>query len=136
MAIFGTVVGTSFLYPNGFKTVTKHSAFSLSRRTTGSSFRLNCSTEKSSIKIVKNPPESTLSELGVRSWPKWGCPPSKFPWTYSSRETCYLLEGKVKVYPDDGEAVEIGAGDMVVFPKGMTCTWDVSQAVDKHYKFD
>ncbi|CAA0837714.1 RmlC-like cupins superfamily protein [Striga hermonthica] len=96
-------------------------------------------TERLGIKIVKNPPESKLSDLGVRSWPKWGCPPSKFPWTYSSKETCYILEGKVKVYPDgsaEDEAVEIGAGDLVVFPKGMTCTWDVSQAVDKHYKFD
>ncbi|CAN1302696.1 hypothetical protein LINPERPRIM_LOCUS25580 [Linum perenne] len=93
--------------------------------------------EKSGIKIVRNPPESKLSDLGVRSWPKWGCPPSKFPWTYSSRETCYLLQGKVKVYPQGSdEGVEITAGDLVEFPNGMTCTWDVSVAVDKHYKFD
>lgn len=68
---------------------------------------------------------------------RWGCPPSKFPWTYSAKETCYLLEGKVKVTPDGAdEAVEIGAGDFVVFPKGMSCTWDVSVAVDKHYNFE
>ncbi|KZV33104.1 hypothetical protein F511_03370 [Dorcoceras hygrometricum] len=94
-------------------------------------------TEKSGIKIVRNPTDSKLSDLGVRSWPKWGCPPSKFPWTYSSTETCYLLKGKVKVYPDGSdEAVEIGAGDLVVFPKGMSCTWDVSETVDKHYQFE
>ncbi|KDP37802.1 hypothetical protein JCGZ_06704 [Jatropha curcas] len=93
--------------------------------------------EKSGIKIVRNLPESKLTELGVRAWPKWGCPPSKFPWTYSAKETCYLLEGKVKVHPDGSdEAVEIGAGDLVVFPKGMSCTWDVSVGVDKHYKFE
>ncbi|XP_059637326.1 uncharacterized protein LOC132279386 isoform X2 [Cornus florida] len=93
--------------------------------------------EKLGIKIQKNPPESKLTELGIRKWPKWGCPPSKFPWTYTSKETCYLLEGKVKVYPDGSdEAVEIGAGDLVVFPKGMSCTWDVSEAVDKHYNFE
>ncbi|KAI3785395.1 hypothetical protein L1987_44513 [Smallanthus sonchifolius] len=94
-------------------------------------------TEKSGIKIVKNPPESQLIDLGVRSWPKWGCPPSKFPWTYSAKETCYLLKGKVKVYPEGSdEGVEIGAGDLVVFPKGMNCTWDVSETVDKHYNFE
>ncbi|XP_051115410.1 uncharacterized protein LOC127240654 [Andrographis paniculata] len=94
-------------------------------------------TEQQGVKIVRNPSESQLSELGVRSWPKWGCPPSKFPWTYSSKETCYLLEGKVKVYPEGSDkAVEIGAGDLVVFPKGMSCTWDVSKAVDKHYQFE
>ncbi|OAY24281.1 uncharacterized protein LOC110604426 [Manihot esculenta] len=93
--------------------------------------------EKSGVKIVRNPPESKLTELGVRSWPKWGCPPSKFPWTYSDKEICYLLKGEVKVYPDGSdEAVEIGAGDLVEFPKGMSCTWDVSVGVDKHYKFE
>uniref|UniRef100_A0A103JSJ6 (S)-ureidoglycine aminohydrolase cupin domain-containing protein n=1 Tax=Cynara cardunculus var. scolymus TaxID=59895 RepID=A0A103JSJ6_CYNCS len=94
-------------------------------------------TEKLGIKIVKNPPESKLTDLGVRSWPKWGCPPSKFPWTYSSKETCYLLKGKVKVYPEGSdEGVEIGVGDLVEFPKGMNCTWDVSETVDKHYDFE
>ncbi|XP_057969874.1 uncharacterized protein LOC131159180 [Malania oleifera] len=92
--------------------------------------------ERLEIKIEKNPPESKLAQLGVRSWPKWGCPPSKFPWTYDAKETCYLLEGKVKVTPAGSEkSVEIGAGDLVEFPKGMSCTWDVSVAVDKHYNF-
>ncbi|KAJ9676439.1 hypothetical protein PVL29_025121 [Vitis rotundifolia] len=91
-------------------------------------------TEKLGIKIERNPPESRLTQLGVKSWPKWGCEPSKFPWTFTTKETCYLLKGKVKVYPDGAnECVEIGAGDLVEFPKGMSCTWDVSVAVDKHY---
>ncbi|XP_052177368.1 uncharacterized protein LOC127791497 [Diospyros lotus] len=94
-------------------------------------------TEKLGVKVHRNPPESKLTELGVRNWPKWGCPPSKFPWTYSSKEVCYLLKGKVKVYPDGSkEAVEIGAGDLVEFPKGLSCTWHVSEAVDKHYYFE
>ncbi|OIW07884.1 hypothetical protein TanjilG_19985 [Lupinus angustifolius] len=94
-------------------------------------------TEKLGITIERNPPEEKLTELGVRQWDKWGCPPSKFPWTYDSKETCYLLEGKVKVTPTGtNESVEIAAGDFVVFPKGMSCTWDVSVAVDKHYKFE
>ncbi|KAF7001948.1 hypothetical protein CFC21_017500 [Triticum aestivum] len=94
-------------------------------------------TEKLGVRVERNPAESRLSELGVRQWPKWGCEKSKFPWTYSAKETCYLLQGKVKVYPDGEEGfVEIAAGDLVVFPKGMSCTWDVAEAVDKHYKFE
>ncbi|KAL3845738.1 hypothetical protein ACJIZ3_003141 [Penstemon smallii] len=156
------VFGSSSPNLNGFETVTKHPVCSVPTKigrgrissvtgiATGSCNRrlffkskiimastTTTETEKLGVKIVKNPPESKLSDLGVRSWPKWGCPPSKFPWIYSSKETCYLLEGKVKVYPDGSdEAVEIGAGDLVVFPKGMSCTWDVSEAVDKHYKFE
>lgn len=55
--------------------------------------------EKLGVRLERNPAESRLSELGVRQWPKWGCEKSKFPWTYSAKETCYLLQGKVKVYP-------------------------------------
>ncbi|XP_008781976.1 uncharacterized protein LOC120106681 [Phoenix dactylifera] len=111
------------------------------RNRRASGFRIRAetmATEKLGIKIERNPPESKLAELGVRQWPKWGCAPSKFPWTYTAKETCYLLEGKVKVYPDGhgDEFVEIGPGDLVEFPKGMKCTWDVSVAVDKHYNFD
>jgi uncharacterized cupin superfamily protein len=42
----------------------------------------------------------------------------------------------VKVYGENStEYVEIGAGDLVVFPDGMSCTWEVFEAVDKHYSF-
>ncbi|KAI5397750.1 hypothetical protein KIW84_063535, partial [Lathyrus oleraceus] len=111
--------------PSLFFSQTKHMA-STRRRVIKASV-----TEKLGIKIEKNPPESKLTQLGVRQWPKWGCPPSNFPWTYDATETCYLLEGKVKVTPSGAnEAVEIAAGDLVVFPKGMSCTWDVSVGVD------
>ncbi|KAJ7525413.1 hypothetical protein O6H91_17G049800 [Diphasiastrum complanatum] len=92
--------------------------------------------DKLGIKIERNPSEDRISSLSIKSWPKWGCPPSKFPWTYDATETCYLLKGKVKVYPEgSSDYVEIGAGDLVIFQKGMSCTWDVISAVDKHYTF-
>lgn len=73
---------------------------------------------------------------------RWGCSPGKYQLKFDAQETCYLLRGKVKVYPknssttEEEETVEFGAGDLVVIPKGLSCTWDVSVAVDKHYKFD
>ncbi|GAB2215562.1 hypothetical protein Droror1_Dr00019950 [Drosera rotundifolia] len=98
--------------------------------------RMGAVEEKLGIVVERNPAETKLSDLGVKLWPKWGCPPSKFPWTYSDKETCYLLKGKVKVTPAGStESIEIQAGDLVVFPEGMSCTWDVSETVDKHYKF-
>ncbi|GBG68373.1 hypothetical protein CBR_g2916 [Chara braunii] len=93
--------------------------------------------DKLGIRVEHNPSEERLKEMGVRQWPKWGCPPSKFPWTYDAKETCYVLKGKVYVTPEGQEdSVAIGAGDLVVFPKGMSCTWDVQVAVDKHYNFE
>ncbi|KAM6577180.1 hypothetical protein CsatB_029017 [Cannabis sativa] len=95
------------------------------------------------IIVESNIPPSRLSELGINSWPKWGCPPGKYTLKFDALETCYLVKGKVKVYPkgssistDNNDFVEFGAGDLVIIPKGLSCTWDVLVAVDKHYKFD
>ena len=48
---------------------------------------------------------------------------------------CLLLEVEVTVTPDGGGPVKFGAGDLVVFPAGMDCRWEVHQAVRKHYQF-
>ncbi|RXI02458.1 hypothetical protein DVH24_030387 [Malus domestica] len=83
------------------------------------------------IVVESNPSNSQLSELGINSWPKWGCPPGKYTLKFDAEETCYLVKGKVKVYPrkgssssSDKEFVEFGAGDLVTIPKGLSCTWD------------
>ncbi|XP_022720017.1 uncharacterized protein LOC111277853 [Durio zibethinus] len=89
-----------------------------------------------SITVESSPSDLRLSELGIKSWPKWGCPPGKYLLKFDAEETCYLLKGKVKVYPKgSSEYVEFGAGDLVTIPQGLSCTWDVSVAIDKHYKF-
>ncbi len=82
---------------------------------------------------VEQPDEQKLEKLGVKSWPIWEKEASEFPWHYDEKETCYLLKGKVVVTPDDGEPVEIKAGDLVEFPKGMDCTWDIIEDVRKHF---
>lgn len=79
--------------------------------------------------------EGRLTQLGVRGWPIWTKEESRFPWTYEEPETCYFLEGDVIVTPERGEAVRVGRGDLVTFPEGMSCTWDVRSAVRKHYRF-
>ena len=88
-----------------------------------------------SISVTSPCPETTIEELGIKSWPIWTCEASSFDWTYDDKETCLLLEGEVTVTPDGGEPVKFGAGDLVVFPTGMDCRWDVRKAVRKHYRF-
>jgi uncharacterized cupin superfamily protein len=88
------------------------------------------------IEVVYQPTGDFLEKKGCLSWGTWGCGVSKFPWTYDSTESCYLLKGKVTVTPTDGrKAVTFGAGDFVTFPAGMSCTWDVTEAVQKHFMF-
>jgi uncharacterized cupin superfamily protein len=89
----------------------------------------------SKIVVEHNPDSSRLSQLGVSSWPTWSKEVSKFPWTYSDQETAYVLEGEVTVTPSSGDPVTFGKGDLVIFPAGMSCTWDVKKPLRKHYKF-
>ena len=46
-----------------------------------------------------------------------------------------MLEGEVTVTPEGGNPVRFGVGDLVVFPQGMSCKWEVHKAVRKHYRF-
>ncbi len=89
----------------------------------------------STIEIVKNPGQEQLEQLGVFDWPIWEKEASEFPWHYDEQEICYLLEGEVEVTPDGGEPVRFGKGDLVTFPAGMSCRWNISRAVKKHYRF-
>ena len=70
----------------------------------------------------------------MSGWPIWTCEPSKFDWHYDQAETCYILAGKVTVTAA-GQSVSFAPGDMVVFPQGMDCVWDVAEPVRKHYQF-
>ena len=87
------------------------------------------------IKIIKNPSSDKLDELGVSEWSIWSKEASEFPWSYDDSETCYFLEGDVTVTPENGEPVQMGQGDLVTFPKGMSCTWKIHKEVKKHFVF-
>ena len=86
------------------------------------------------IKIERRPLPARLDALGVMYWPIWEKEVSTFPWKYEEPETCYFLEGDVLVTPKQGAPVQVGAGDLVTFPAGTTCIWEVRQAVRKYYR--
>lgn len=88
------------------------------------------------IIVANNPSHDQLEALGVYNWPIWTKEVSTFPWTYDSSETCLFLEGEVIVTPEGGAPVHMGKGDLVTFPEGMSCTWEITQPVRKHYNFD
>ena len=81
---------------------------------------------------VRKPTEAEKKTASV--WPIWTKAVSSFPWHYDDQETCHILEGRVTVKAQ-GQEVSFGAGDWVVFPKGLDCTWMITQPVRKHYKF-
>ena len=87
------------------------------------------------ILLERNPSPAKLDVVGVYDWPIWRKEASKFPWTYDRQETCYILRGRFTVTPDGGEPQEFKRGDFITFPKGMSCTWEILEDVEKHYDF-
>ncbi|NVM44213.1 MAG: cupin domain-containing protein [Candidatus Lokiarchaeota archaeon] len=84
----------------------------------------------------KLPSEEELDKLGVKSWGVWEKEKSIFDWSYSDTETCYILDGEVEVTDSiTGEKLEFKKGDLVQFPKGLECVWNVKKPVRKYYNF-
>jgi len=78
--------------------------------------------------------EEEIEQRGIREWPVWEKERSRFDWFYDHTEECLLIEGEVEVETPEG-VYRFGAGDYVVFRKGLKCKWKVKKPVRKHYNF-
>ena len=81
-----------------------------------------------------------MSTRGIELWAHgtvsggiWECTPGPSYWKQEEHEVIHLVAGRMTVTPDDGESTEIGAGDMAVFPRGWSGTWDIHETVRKVY---
>ncbi|MHA1309470.1 MAG: cupin domain-containing protein [Candidatus Helarchaeota archaeon] len=82
---------------------------------------------------VKKPTKEEIEE--AKNWGIWEKEPSEFDWYYDTPESCYILEGEVTVKTEDGDEVTIKAGDLVHFPQGLKCVWNVKKKIRKHFTF-
>lgn len=85
------------------------------------------------ITVEHNPSPMKLEAMGMDGWPIWSKEESTFEWHYDSKEVCYILEGEAIVTPEGGEPVTIRARDLVNFAEGLSCTWQVTSPIRKHY---
>lgn len=83
------------------------------------------------IIVTKPTPQQ---QAQCQSWPIWKKNACTFEWEYSEKETCLLIEGQVTVTDGNG-SVSFAAGDLVIFPKDLQCTWHITKSVSKHYNF-
>jgi uncharacterized cupin superfamily protein len=90
----------------------------------------------SNIVVEHNPDTSRLEALGVSKWPTWSKEVSVFPWVFHEQEIAYILEGECVITPEGGTPVTFGKGDLVTFPAGIKCNWEVKQPLHKHYQLD
>jgi len=78
----------------------------------------------------------TQEQIGsTSSWGTWEKEVSEFPWEYSDKETCYILEGEAEVISDKGKKINFKKGDWVEFESGLKCTWKIIKNIKKKYMF-
>ena len=75
-----------------------------------------------------------IIQYGIKSWPIWECEPSKFEWNYDDKEICLIIEGQAKISTKNGDIYFIKAGDLVEFPAGLYCEWEITKSIKKHYR--
>lgn len=90
----------------------------------------------SDIVIEHNPNAARLEALGVSKWPTWEKEVSTFPWHFLEQEIAWILQGECVITPEGGAPVTFGKGDLVTFPAGMKCSWEVRQPLHKHYHLE
>jgi len=81
--------------------------------------------------LVRKATEQEIAEyqkLNARSIPE-----GTFEWFFDEKTFCYLEQGEAKV-DEDGVKTVIAAGDMVTFPQGLHCAWEVLSPVKAYSK--
>lgn len=77
---------------------------------------------------------STIIKYGIKNWPIWECEPSTFAWRYEEKEVCLIIEGEAIIKTLNGKIYEIVSGDLITFPSGLSCTWEVKKSIKKHFR--
>ena len=88
------------------------------------------------ILVEHKPSPAKLEVIGVDGWPRWRGEPGVLPSHYTRTETCYVLRGRFLVTPEGGTPQAFTRGDLIRFPAGLACTWEIQEAVEKQYRLD
>ena len=85
--------------------------------------------------IIKSPcSASIILQHGIKNWPIWECEPSNFSWNYNEKEICLIIKGEAKIKTEGGESYLIKSGDLVEFPAGLSCEWQIIKSFTKHFR--
>lgn len=63
----------------------------------------------------------------------WQCTAGPSRWTLETNELVHIVSGSMTVTRDGGEPVEVAAGDIAMFEKGWTGTWEIHETLRKVY---
>ena len=85
--------------------------------------------------IIKSPcSASIIIQYGIKSWPIWESESGNFLFNYNEKEICLIIEGEANIKTDAGESYFIKSGDLVEFPSGLSCKWQITKRIKKHFR--
>jgi uncharacterized cupin superfamily protein len=77
--------------------------------------------------------KSVLAQDGKTKTGLWECTPGRWRRQVTQAEFCHFLEGDCTFSPDEGEPVEIRAGDVLFFPANTKGVWEIRSQARKIY---
>lgn len=63
----------------------------------------------------------------------WKASVGRSHWVFDYNEVIHIIEGRLRVTEEGGESVDLGPGDVAVFPLGWKGEWDVLEELKKFY---
>jgi uncharacterized protein len=70
---------------------------------------------------------------GIDSMGIWECSPGRWQRTIMQEEFAHFITGSARFVPDDGEPIDIRAGDAIWFPANSSGVWEITENVRKVY---
>src|SRR3954451_2001460 len=66
---------------------------------------------------------------GIDSMGIWECSPGRWQRTIMQEEFAHFIKGSARFIPDEGEPIDIYAGDPIWFPANSTGVWEITEEV-------
>jgi uncharacterized protein len=63
----------------------------------------------------------------------WQCTPGPSRWKLETNELVHVLSGTMTVTADGRDPIQVGPGDVLMFPRGWEGTWDIHATLRKVY---
>ena len=70
---------------------------------------------------------------GIDSMGIWECSPGRWQRTIMQEEFAHFIKGSARFIPDEGEPIDIYAGDSIWFPANSGGVWEITEDVRKVY---
>lgn len=71
----------------------------------------------------------------ISAWEIWECTDPEFTYTYDKTVSLYVQDGAADITFENGEKVNLVAGDFLTIQSGTSATWAITQPIRNCYQY-